>query len=96
MNSDDEKNTKTIFHCINRNSGEIMQGISYSDGSQTIGIDAWRLLYRTDYPSYPLYEYQTRAQLLNDVRLINKHKGYFLDLNEPKEEYTNVRLSSFN
>lgn len=70
---------KSLFHCRDRKTGEVLQGIAYTDGSQAVGIDIWRLLYKMDYPSFPIKTYPSRGDLVIDLQLINKPKGYYIE-----------------
>ena len=46
----------------NKRMGEL-QGIMFPNGCVKVGIDVWRELSKHDFPSHPVYEYESIKQL---------------------------------
>lgn len=67
------------FYCKN-NRNELMQGILFHNGCCVIGPDVWRMLDRSDCPSYDYKTYKTLDEALKHVQIVKSKpvKAYYL------------------
>lgn len=78
---------KKVFWAISRSNphdGEL-QGIIETDGTITLGIDAWRTLNKHDCASFPTKKFTSLAQMQRDYRMVKIRRGYYM----PGEEAVN-------
>lgn len=79
-----EKTKDKVFWVVSKkepNAGEL-QGILYTDGTVDVGIDAWRLMNKADFPSYPIKHYVNISVMKKDYRFIKIRKPYYFNRKE--------------
>lgn len=84
--------SKAIFwaRSITKPEEKEMQGIIFLDGKVIVGIDAWRLLDKKDYPSYPTQEYSSPYAMHFDYKKIPINRGYYLNNNMKGEQKNGI------
>lgn len=71
MNNNNKRVCLYLCECYKKgNRKERMQVIVYPNGKVIVGYDVFRLLNKVDYPSYPIYHYQSLKHLISDFVLI--------------------------
>ena len=83
------KPKKKIFQLLpkgSNNSFERLSAILYPDGHVDVGLDAFRLLDKSDCPSFPVETFRNMAEVRKLYTPCKIHKGYYM---EPlrKEDY---------
>jgi len=54
-----------------------LQGIIYPDGTIALGVDAWRSMDKSDFPSYPIEEFENIDGMKKVYRFIKMRKPYY-------------------
>ena len=57
------------FLCVDKETGETLQGIEYLSGKVLIGFDAWRILNRMDSCSYEYRVYRNKEEAMQRVSI---------------------------